>query len=211
MHLRKLSGSSFPSHASKLRQRRLTACPASPSLIRTRPLHPIERNRPHASRPLTIGEAVDCCGATQPISFLTSRRWIVAKCRTVIVKGCPGPLQTKAVALRSGSLSLLPCDSPIWFARSVGKVSIRRNGSQLVVRCDRRKALGVAADRPQRLAHLLTKHLGRLRLNDRFSAAPRQPSGARLRPLLNRRPQHSSGSGLGSLFVSRGPTRTRFA
>src|SRR3979411_882199 len=69
----------FPSHASKLRQRRLTACPASPSLIRTRPLHPIERNRPHASHPLTIGEAVDCCSATQPISFLTSRRWIVAK------------------------------------------------------------------------------------------------------------------------------------
>src|ERR1700738_2331052 len=49
----------FPSPASKLRQRRLTAWPASPSLIRTRPLHPIERNRPHASHPLTIGEAVD--------------------------------------------------------------------------------------------------------------------------------------------------------
>jgi len=52
----------FPSHASKLRQQHLTARPASPSLIRTRPLHPIERNRPHASHPLTIGEAVDCCG-----------------------------------------------------------------------------------------------------------------------------------------------------
>src|SRR6202035_1507885 len=35
----------FPSHASKLRQQHLTARPASPSLIRTRSLHPIERNR----------------------------------------------------------------------------------------------------------------------------------------------------------------------
>src|SRR5258707_2699250 len=49
----------FPSHASKFPPRRLTTWLASPGLIRTRPLHPIERNWLHASHPLTIGEAVD--------------------------------------------------------------------------------------------------------------------------------------------------------
>src|SRR6266436_2328363 len=63
----------FPSHASKFPPRRLTTWLASPGLIRTRPLHPIERNRPHASHPLTIGEAVDCCGVSLPVPLFGSR------------------------------------------------------------------------------------------------------------------------------------------
>src|SRR6266404_9343797 len=63
----------FPSHASKFPPRRLTTWLASPGLIRTRPLHPIERNWLHASHPLTIGEAVDCCGVSLPVPLFGSR------------------------------------------------------------------------------------------------------------------------------------------
>src|SRR5258708_30638562 len=63
----------FPSHASKFPPRRLTTWLASPGLIRTRPLHPIERNWLHASHPLTIGEAFDCCGVSLPVPLFASR------------------------------------------------------------------------------------------------------------------------------------------
>src|SRR6267142_1645979 len=63
----------FPSHASKFPPRRLTTWLASLGLIRTRPLHPIERNWLHASHPLTIGEAVDCCGVSLPVPLFGSR------------------------------------------------------------------------------------------------------------------------------------------
>ena len=63
----------FPSHASKFPPRRLTTWLASPGLIRTRPLHPIERNWLHASHPLTIGEAVECCGVSLPVPLFGSR------------------------------------------------------------------------------------------------------------------------------------------
>src|SRR6266404_9975746 len=63
----------FPSHASKFPPRRLTTWLASPGLIRTRPLHPIERNWLHASHPLTIGEAVDRCGVSLPVPLFGSR------------------------------------------------------------------------------------------------------------------------------------------
>jgi hypothetical protein len=63
----------FPSHASKFPPRRFTTWLASPGFIRTRPLHPIERNWPYASHPLTIGEAIDCCGVSLPVPLFGSR------------------------------------------------------------------------------------------------------------------------------------------
>ena len=63
----------FPSQASKFPPRRLTTWLASPGLIRTRPLHTIERNWLHASHPLTKCEAVDCCGDSLPVPLFGSR------------------------------------------------------------------------------------------------------------------------------------------
>jgi hypothetical protein len=83
----------FPSHASKFPSRRLTTWLPSPGLIRTRPLHPIERNWPHASHPLTTGEAVECCGVSLPVPLFGNRSF----------NECPLCVESRCDAVALGS------------------------------------------------------------------------------------------------------------
>ena len=120
----------FPSHASKFPPRRLTTWLASPGLIRTRPLHPIERNWLHASHPLTIGEAVECCGVSLPVPLFGSRSFnerpppqaAIGRLTRRLIAGAKGHIFRDAGSLEVAEVSMARLT--VFLARLIGLFTI---------------------------------------------------------------------------------------
>src|SRR5450755_825 len=120
----------FPSHASKFPPRRPTDVARIARSQSHAALHPIERNWLHASHPLTIGEAVECCGVSLPVPLFGSRSFnerpppqaAIDRLTRRLIAGAKGHIFRDAGSLEVAEVSMARLT--VFLARLIGLFTI---------------------------------------------------------------------------------------